>query len=118
VIQWPQGWTIEDVVGWVIAANNAELFSLINQRLNRNFSSIAQLINSLKNGDPGGLKFYYVAHEEIAGLLKRSQVCVQRAEVIVETLTRAALGKHEGFAHLAIDRDRSTTTVIVYRVHL
>ena len=118
VIQWPRGWTIEDVAGWVIAGNETEVLPQIKERLNRDFSSLADLISILKNRDAGGLKFHYVAHEEIAGVIKRSQVCVQRAEVILETLTRAALGRSESFAHLAIDGNRSTATVSVYRVQL
>ena len=78
----------------------------ISKRVNRDFSSVADLISALKNGTAGGLKFHYMAHEEIAGVIKRSQVCVQRAEVILETLTRAALGRSDAFAHLAIDDSR------------
>jgi putative ATP-dependent endonuclease of the OLD family len=120
VVQWPSQWSIEDVVGWVLAADETKLLLEISRRLVREFSSLAHLTSALKNpeGAAGGLKSHYVAHEEIAGAIKKSEASVHRAEVVLETLTRAALGKHEGYRYLDVDHSRSTDSVIVYRVRL
>lgn len=119
VIQWPTGWTIEDAVRWTIDADSG-LLSEINIRLDRQFASLDDLVDALKNtsGQAGGLKSHYMAHEDIAGVMRKSAPCVRRAELLLEALTRAMLGQLDGFQHLELDQTRSgnITTVCRFRV--
>lgn len=119
VIQWPTGWTIEDAVRWTIDADSS-LLSEINIRLDRQFASLDDLVDALKNtsGQAGGLKSHYMAHEDIAGVMRKSAPCVRRAELLLEALTRAMLGQLDGFQHLELDQTRSgnITTVCRFRV--
>ena len=117
IIQWPDGWTVEDAVGWALEAEGVDLLVDIQARLERSFADYADLVDKLKNdkGAEGGLKSHYMAHEEIAGAMKRSAPCVQRVEVVLEALCRAALGEVGDFAHLVVDGERSGATCAVYR---
>ena len=118
IVQWPAGWAVEDAVGWAIGADGAVLLPAISQRLGHEFQTIADLIAVLKNdnGREGGLKAHYIAHEEIAGAMKRSGATVRRAEVILDAFTRVALDKVEpGYANLALDTNRAGANCKVYR---
>jgi putative ATP-dependent endonuclease of the OLD family len=118
VIQWPAGWTMENAVEWVlVAGGETVLLPKIRERLDREFGSLGELTAALKNKDgrTGGLKAHYMAHEEIAGVMRSSEPCVHRVELLLEALTRAALREHEGFTRLAVDANRSTDKMKVYR---
>ena len=116
VMQWPKGWEIEDVVRWTLDADANALLTEINTRLNRSLSSLDELVASLKNTDgrSGGLKSHYMAHEEIAGAMRRSQPCVLRVERLLEAVARAVLGRLEDCKHLELDA-RSNARIAVFR---
>lgn len=117
VIQWPTGWAVEEILRWVLDADPTILFNEINTRLARQFQSLDELVAALRDNDgrTGGLKTHYMAHEDIAGALRRSQACVRRAEEVLESLTRAVLGRCDGFDHLEVDEARSQGSTTVYR---
>ena len=117
VMQWPTGWAIEDAVRWTIEADASVLLSEFNARLDRQFQSLDELVTSLKNtdGQTGGLKAHYIAHEDIAGAMRNSEPCVQRVERLLEAVTRAMLGRLDGFEHLESDEVRSRNGIIVCR---
>jgi putative ATP-dependent endonuclease of the OLD family len=119
VMQWPNGWTIEDAVCWTLEADASTLLFEINAQLNRQFQSLAELVIALKNnnGQAGGLKAHYMAHEDIAGAMRKSQLCVQRVEKLLEAVTRTMLGKHEGFEQLEYQHNQSRDGINVYRFH-
>lgn len=119
VMQWPNGWAIEDAVCWTLEADASTLLFEINAQLNRQFQSLAELVIALKNnnGQTGGLKAHYMAHEDIAGAMRKSQLCVQRVEKLLEAVTRAMLGKHEGFEQLEYQHNQSRDGINVYRFH-
>jgi len=117
IVQWPDGWSMEDVVRWVLAADERSVLPEIETRLDdRSFQSLAELIQALKreDGGTGGLKTHYIAHEEIAGAMRQSKDCVYRAGVVLDALSRAALSEETG-DHLERDPDRSTAETSVYR---
>ncbi len=117
ILQWPDGWTIEDTVAWTIAADDPGVLPQIRERLEWGFADLAELVQALKNEDgrTGGLKAHYMAHEEIAGALRASVPCVERARLVLEALCRAALGVDTGFAHLQPDENRTTGETKVVR---
>jgi putative ATP-dependent endonuclease of the OLD family len=118
IVQWPAGWEIEDVLAWSLAGGPATLLNDINSRLGQSFRSMGDLIAVLRNDDgrTGGLKAHYIAHEEIAAVMKQHSECVARAELVLEALSRAALLDHAGFRALAVD-PRSTGDTVVLRFH-
>ena len=117
VMQWPTGWAIEDAVRWTLDADADVLLSKINVRLDRQFQSLDELVATLKNtsGQTGGLKAHYMAHEDIAGAMRMSGLCVQRVERLLEAVTRAMLGRLDDFEHLEFDEVRSRDGMTVYR---
>jgi len=117
VMQWPIGWAIEDAVRWTLDADANNLLAEINGRLDRLFQSLDEFVAALKNtgGQVGGLKAHYMAHEDIAGAMRRSRPCVQRVERLLEALARAALGRLDGFEHLELDAVRSREDIVVCR---
>lgn len=117
IMQWPVGWTIEDAVRWTLDADTVILLSEINARLARNFQALDEFGQALKNtnGETGGLKTHYMAHEDIAGAMRKSYPCVQRVNKLLEAVTRASFGQHDGFDHLAFDETRSRDGSSVYR---
>ena len=118
IVQWPVGWGIENVVGWAIEADSGVALPGISDRLGRVYGAVADLLTDLKNdnGREGGLKAHYIAHEEIAGEMKRSRNIVQRAELVLEALTRASLDLVEAdYRNLVLDQARSRDNCKVYR---
>lgn len=118
IVQWPQGWSIEDAVGWVLAADETAVLEEVASRLDRVSSDLGDLVRDLKNEDgrTGGLKAHYIAHEEIAGAMRRRPPCVQRAVSLLDALSRAAFGNAELGDHLEPDLDRSTAETPILRV--
>ncbi|MCP4903216.1 MAG: AAA family ATPase [bacterium] len=120
IFQWPNGWAIEDVVGWAIAADEVKILAALEERLGERYASLDALTQSLRteSAKDGGLKYHYIAHEEIAGAMKRSLLCVQRVENILEALTRVGLGRIEEFEHLEVDESRSIDSCKVCRLRI
>ena len=117
VMQWPTGWAVEDAVRWALDADADTLLRAINARLEREFRSLDELVIALKSTDgrAGGLKAHYMAHEEIAGAMRKSVECVERVEALLEAVTRGVLGRLDGFQHLEVDVPRSTDATTVCR---
>ncbi|MCC6363111.1 MAG: AAA family ATPase [Bryobacterales bacterium] len=117
VMQWPTGWAIEDAVRWTLDADDPVLLAEINTRLDRQFQSLDELVAALKNtsGQTGGLKAHYMAHEDIAGAMRKSPLCVQRVERLLEAVTRAVLRRLDGFENLESDEVRSRNRIAVCR---
>lgn len=117
VIQWPVGWTIEDAVRWTLDADSTLILAEINIRLDRQFESLADLVVALKNtnGQAGGLKSHYMAHEDIAGVMRNVGPCVHRVERLLETVTRVMLDRIDGFEHIELDGVRSLAGINVCR---
>lgn len=117
IVQWPDGWDIEDAVGWAIEADAEKAIPAIALSLGRDYQATEALLADLKekNAGQGGLKEHYMAHEDIAGEMKRSSKIVQRAELVLEALTLAALGQVKPGHYLVLDENRSRENCKVYR---
>jgi len=110
VFQWPKDWQMEDVVHWVLG-DDGDVLMNVNQRLGRDFADPSNFLAALREkvGANGGLKEHYFAHEEIAGCLKHSQPCVQRAATVLEAITRVLLEAPDDFPHLSRETERTGT---------
>jgi putative ATP-dependent endonuclease of OLD family len=94
VLRWPDGWTIEDVVGWIIEADEATVMARIDGDLAVRAGDRATLIARLKSDDRDrhGMKSDRVAHEIIAGALAERPLCVRRARLVLGALAQACAG--------------------------
>lgn len=109
ILQWPDAWEVEQAVCWVLEADEAAVLPRINERLGRDFDNLTALLESLveESGRLGGLKTHYIAHEEIAGAMKASPPCVERAAELLGALTLAVTGGADACDHLLVDGDRA-----------
>ena len=97
VLLWPEGWTIEDVVGWTIEAVEADEAAVIG-RLNVVLTPPpgvrATLLERLKSTDRirHGLKGDGVAYEIVADALSESAPCRARARLLLHAIAETCAG--------------------------
>ena len=96
VLRWPEGWTIEDVVGWIIAADEIPVMARLNQALRCAPRDRPTLVARLKSGDRAedGLKGDLVAYELVASALADNRLCAARARTVLHSLAEACAGEH------------------------
>jgi hypothetical protein len=80
LLRWPDDWTIEDVVGWIVGGEDSTLLSIANA-LNRGITSAESFIGALKSKTraEGGLKGDFLAYEAIADIIGARKPCRERA---------------------------------------
>jgi predicted ATP-dependent endonuclease of OLD family len=94
VLRWPDGWTIEDVVGWIVEADEEEVMQRINEGLAVAPGDLATLITRLKTYDRAqhGLKGDLVSYEIVANALADLPLCVARAGTVLHAMAQACSG--------------------------
>jgi energy-coupling factor transporter ATP-binding protein EcfA2 len=95
VLRWPDGWTIEDVVGWILEVDEAEVVRRINRDLAVAPRDRATLVARLKSEDRSryGLKGDLVAYEIVANALAVRPLCVDRARTVLHAMAQACAGE-------------------------
>jgi energy-coupling factor transporter ATP-binding protein EcfA2 len=114
VIQWPQGWTIEDVVAWVAAAD-PDVVTKIGERVEGpQITTPSDLSARLKSDDrtAAGLKQHYLAYEEVAFALRDVAVCASRATNVLEALADVA-SRRQSALFVADDARSSAVTSVL-----
>lgn len=115
IVQWPDTWTIEDVLGWILKAAESQAVAHLQSRMGREFADIDGVVKlfKLKEG-LGRLKTDYLAYEDVASAIRDIPACGARADHVLAALTKSCLLRLEGCTH--IERDgRSTETCSVLR---
>jgi putative ATP-dependent endonuclease of the OLD family len=94
VLRWPNGWTIENVVAWIIEADNDTAMARINEELSVAAADRAALLTRLKSDDRArnGLKGDGVAYEIVAGALSESAACRTRTRALLHAVAEACAG--------------------------
>jgi putative ATP-dependent endonuclease of the OLD family len=94
VLRWPDGWTIEDVVGWILGADEIAVMQRINGDLAVAPGDHTTLLARLKSGDRAqhGLKGDLVAYEIVANALSDRPLCVARARTVLHAVAQACAG--------------------------
>ena len=94
-LRWPDGWSIEDVVDWIIAADEAALIARLNTDLVSPPGDRATLLGQLKSEDRAqhGIKGDLVACEIIANALAEHPPCRQRARALLQAMAAACAGE-------------------------
>lgn len=95
VLRWPNGWTIEDVVGWIIAVDEAAVMARLNVDLAVAPGDSATLVARLRCDDryvAEHLKGDLVAYEIVANALAERALCVGRARLVLHAIAQACAG--------------------------
>jgi energy-coupling factor transporter ATP-binding protein EcfA2 len=94
ILRWPDGWTIEDVIGWILEADETEVMHRINRDLDVAPGDRATLLARLKSKDRAqhGLKGDLVAYEIVANALADRPLCVARTRTMLNAIAQACAG--------------------------
>ena len=94
ILRWPDGWTIEDVVGWIIDADPAPVINRLGLDLASAPVDVATVVARLKSDDrtQNGLKGDGVAYEIIANALSERPACRIRARKVLHAVAEACAG--------------------------
>lgn len=92
IVRWPDEWTIENVVGWVLGADPASVLAGLDPAWGVN--DLEALVVMLKSKDriANGLKGDYVAYEAIAELIGQIEPCRNRARSLLNDLASVVTG--------------------------
>lgn len=94
ILLWPEHWTIEDVVDWLVAADEESVMERLDSDLNAPPGDRATLLTRLKSSDRNqqGLKGDGVAYQVIANALSESPKCRTRARTLLHDISEACAG--------------------------
>ncbi len=119
ILQWRDGWAIEDAVGWILKGAEDDVLIDLQNRLERAFSSFDELIDLFKVKEgPGRLKTDYLAFEEVVSAIGSRTGCRDRTASLMRTLTDACLGRYRNLPHIRNDAGRSTKHTVVIRLFM
>ncbi len=93
IIRWPVGWTMEDVIGWIVNADaNACLGAIL---IVPAATSVSQLVSRLKSEDrsASGIKKDTSSYEAIVDAIGANALCRTRAATLLNGLTAALRGE-------------------------
>ena len=93
ILRWPDNWTVEDVVGWILEGDAAAVASLAGA-IAPPPATIAELVNRLKSEDRAahGLKQDQIAYEAVADVIGSTEGCCRRARELLNAITDVVLG--------------------------
>lgn len=93
ILTWPKDWSIEDVIGWILSAGEAEVLSILSTSF-RPFSDISELISLLKTDTKtNGYKGDYLAYEHIANAIYQIKECNKRSQDLLNNITAVISGQ-------------------------
>lgn len=94
IARWPDGWEIEDAVGWILSADAAPALQALAAVIAPVPTSIADLVARLKSEvrAAGGLKQDQVAYEAVADVIGALEPCCLRARRLLNALSDILLG--------------------------
>lgn len=119
IIQLPAGWTIEDVVHWMLDPGGGEALAMLSAALPGfilgSFNALRDLLKTTNNRSTNtiGLKEDILAHDAIAGVLDGIPECRARVVTFCEAFVKASNGINT--PQIIQDTARSTATVKVVR---
>jgi hypothetical protein len=98
VLRWPDGWTIEDMIVWIVEAEEAPVISQLDAELSVAPRNRATLLTMLKSSDRAqhGLKGDGVAYEIIANAVSEHPACRRRTRALLHAIAEACAGTPTG----------------------
>ena len=95
VLSWPECWTIEDVICWIIEADECNVIADLRRDLEGNIRDLKELNIMLKSTtrEDYGIKGDLVGYEVIANCIASHSGCLQRTCVMLNAVTKACAGE-------------------------
>lgn len=109
ILRWPDGWAIEQVIGWIVEAGGALAIEAFAELFDPVVASPRELVDRLASKDRAahGLKDDRIAYEAVAGVIGTVAACRARAREVLNALAAAAMGGEEPhFLHKVGDDHR------------
>ena len=117
ILQWRDGCTIEDAIGWILRGAEGEALDELQGRIDREFTDIDALMALFKvKTGAGRLKTDYLAYEEVASVIGGDAGCRQRTFALLNALVQACLGQYDDSELIARDDARSNAQYVVIRL--
>lgn len=99
ILQWPANKMIEDVVVWILSADEGTVLAALQADLSCKwaFSNLAELLKLLKlendtRKNVVGMKEDTIAHDAIIGAIRGSKLCLDRCGLLLDALVAVATG--------------------------
>lgn len=94
IMRWPDDWTIEDVVGWVLAGDADTAITALARVMDPAPQSVPALVARLKSEvrAAGGLKQDQIAYEVVADVIGTTGRCCNRARELLNAINDVSLG--------------------------
>jgi len=94
ILRWPDGWTMEDVVGWILEADQAAAIASLAQSVAPPPATIVAIVARLKSEDRAahGLKQDQIAYEAVADVIGSTGACCGRTRELLNAMTDILLG--------------------------
>lgn len=116
ILQWPDGWSVEDAIGWILKSGEATVVADLQERLESEFSDIDELVGLFKvQKGQRRFKTDYLAYQEVGTVIKSHDTCLDRAERILTAITLTLLGRHQECTDIQRDEGRSSERCSVLR---
>ena len=108
IIQWPRGWTIEDLIAWILSDNELaiEKASIILE-CDQSIDAIKKIMKLDRRN--GGVKGNYLLYEDIASIISSNNGCLKRAKELLGHFVKLVLNLEGTFLYFEMD-GRSTAT--------
>ncbi len=116
ILQWRDGWTIEDAIGWVLKGAESEALNELQRTIHLEFAAIDELVAlfKIKTGR-GRLKTDYLAYEEVASVIGSHSGTRERALALMGVFTKSCLDLYDGCKLIQTD-SRSNAKSVVLRL--
>jgi hypothetical protein len=112
IIQWHSGWSIEDVIAWVLEASQtwiSDLNSAMGRSLGNEQEARRFLLNKVAQG---GIKEDLIAHDMIAATIRANPQSLARARALLSELRKAVVGTTTVLEAFKLDK-RSTSKATI-----
>lgn len=117
VLEWRDGWEIEDAIAWILRADEAAVIEPLKDRLGWPVNSVDDVLARFKVKEGAGrAKTDYLAYEEVASVIRDTPPCRKRAGELLDAMTRGIIGRPAGVSTLVVDAAKSTAATTVIRI--
>lgn len=113
IIQWPSGWTIEDVILWILTENTSFVFDEIKAIDGVTSNTIDEFKTEIKTekgkGSSVGLKGNYLFYEALISFICNNELCLKNARKLMNGLVEVLYDSRysDNFEKQSISNDKT-----------